>query len=73
MAVRFERMRPPNFSIILRIQTNKKSDSLLMLNRLNSGHQKVIKESSHTTLGPTEHCQIKLGQAYVWDLSNLPP
>ena len=40
---------------------------------LNSGHQKVIKESSHTTPGPAEHCQIKWGQAYGWGVSHLSP
>ena len=44
---------------------------------LNSGHQKVIKESSHTMPGPAEHCQIKLGQGYIarygWGVSHLSP
>ena len=39
---------------------------------LNSGHQNVIKESSHTMPGPVEHCEIKLGQAYVWGTIFLP-
>ena len=43
------------------------------INPTNSGHQKVIEESSHTMPGPVEHCQIKWGQAYVWGVSNLSP